>query len=230
MYWQPFGGICCVNPVRAVRKRADRRPASGLGEAEKLQRSAGDPGQYRGGPQELALVVGEGRGEPGRVRGEQGFQGLAQRAEQILQKETFIRNEGLSTSAADVQTAVLFQLAAQSKNAKQKEALLRSAVTDHPGSAFMAQVEEALAALTASSTKATERFFATLVASNDNVNVRSEPDENTGTVVAKLSAGQQVEVEEKTVESYTVGEQSASWYRIQEPAGWVCGAFLKAVE
>ncbi len=151
-------------------------------------------------------------------------------AEQILQKEVFIRNEGISTTADDVQSATLFQLASLSKNAKQKEALLRSAVSDHPGSAFIAQIEEALTALTASSTRATERFFATLAASNDSVNVRSEPNENTGTVVAKLSAGQQVEVEEKTVESYTIGEQSASWYRIREPAGWVYGAFLKAVE
>jgi hypothetical protein len=151
-------------------------------------------------------------------------------AEQILQKEVFIRNEGLSTSADDVQTAVLFQLAAQSKNAKQKEALLRSAVTDHPGSAFLAQVEEALAALTASSTRATERFFATLVASSDKVNVRSEPNESTGAVVGQLAAGQEVEAEEKTVESYTIGEQNASWYRIREPAGWVYGAFLKTVE
>jgi hypothetical protein len=151
-------------------------------------------------------------------------------AEQVLQKELFIRNEGLSTSAADVQSAVLFQLAAQAKNAKQKEALLRSAVTDHPGSAFIAQVEEALAALAAPSSRATEGFFATLVASNDKVNVRSQPDETSGAVVGQLSAGQQVEVEEKTVESYPIGEQNAPWYRIREPAGWVYGAFLKAEE
>ncbi len=150
-------------------------------------------------------------------------------AGQTLQPEVFLRNDGISTRPDDTQTVILLQLAAQSKNLKQKEALLKSALKDYPASAFVTQVEEALAALTAPNSpgKPTEKFFATLVSKDDKVNVRSNPDETSGVVVAVLSKGQKVEVEEKTAQEYPIGTMKTPWYRIKEPAGWVYGGFLE---
>jgi hypothetical protein len=61
----------------------------------------------------------------------------------------YLRNEGVSTRKDDVQGAILYLLAASSKNDIQKEAFLSSAIKDHPGSAFLPQIQAALAAVAA---------------------------------------------------------------------------------
>lgn len=142
-------------------------------------------------------------------------------------KGVYVRSEGISTKPDDVQSVILLQLAAAAKDPKQKQALLTSAAKDYPGSAFITQVEDAIAALTApTDIRATEKFFATMISIADKVNVRDAPDETTGKSIGQLSMGQKVEVEEQTTESYTVNGQTAPWYKVNEPAGWVFGALL----
>ncbi len=149
----------------------------------------------------------------------------------MLWKDVYVRNEGISTRLDDVESVILLQLAAASANETQKRALLDSAAKDYPGSSFILKIEEALAAIAASqSPKSVEKFFAAMLSTADKVNVRDAPDETAGKVLAQLSKGQKVDVEEKTTESYTVGDQTAPWYRIADPKGWVFGAFLGVEE
>jgi hypothetical protein len=61
---------------------------------------------------------------------------------------------------------------------------------------------------------------------DDDVNVRDQPDETSGRVVAKLAAGTIVEVVEATDRAYSVAGQTGLWYHIAEPSGWVFGVFL----
>jgi hypothetical protein len=69
--------------------------------------------------------------------------------QKVLLKEVYLRNEGVSARPDDVQAAILLQLASDSKNSKQQEAFLTSAIKDYPGSLFMPQLQEALNALQA---------------------------------------------------------------------------------
>jgi hypothetical protein len=152
-------------------------------------------------------------------------------AAKVLSRGVQLKNEGVSSRPDDVQAAILIQLAAASKNLIQKEAFLKSAAKDHPGSAFIAQIQEALAALASPTpSRATEEFFAAMQSADDGVSVLDAPDEATGKVVATLSTGQKVDVIGKTSDTYAVGDLTAPWYRIREPAGWVYGASLALSE
>jgi uncharacterized protein YgiM (DUF1202 family) len=149
----------------------------------------------------------------------------------VLSAGVYIRGENLTVKADDVESMILLQLAAAATDPRQKKALLDSAVKDYPGSQFITRIEDALAPLAAAAApRATEKFFATLVATDDAVNVRSAPDEGSGTVVGTLAKGQSVDVEEKTSEDSTIGGATAPWYRISSPAGWVFGGWLAAEE
>jgi len=149
----------------------------------------------------------------------------------LLLKGVYLRNEGVSSRPADVQAAILLQLAAGSKNRRQQQAFLTSAIKDNPDSIFMPELNAALAALTGTSPptpapKATEPASGSMTASEDTVNVYDAPDEKTGKPVASLKNGQKVDVQEKTADSASIGGRSAPWYRIKDPAGWVFGASL----
>jgi hypothetical protein len=149
----------------------------------------------------------------------------------VLSRSVYVREDALSRKPDDVQSIILLQIAQASKNPKQQQALLESARKDYPGSVFITQIEDALAAVSVpEAAKATEKFFATLVSVDDKVNVRSAPDETGGSVVTQLAKGQKVEVEEQTKESFTIDGQTAQWYRIKDPAGWVFGAWLAPEE
>ncbi len=153
--------------------------------------------------------------------------------QEVLRPGIYLKREDLTDRPEDVQTAILLVLVSAAKSDARKEALLESALNDYPGSRFVASVEEALAAFTpapAAGNPPTEPFFAVLVAADDQVNVRSAPDVQSGEVLARLQAGQKVEVEEKTRADFTADGVSAPWYRIREPAGWVFGALLRPEE
>jgi hypothetical protein len=154
---------------------------------------------------------------------------LVDPSSQVLAKDVYLKNSGVSTRTDDVQSAILLQLAAASTKPAQKQAFLESAAKDYPGSVFITQIEDTLTALTAPTpVRQTEKFFASMVSTADAVNVRDTPDENAGKVIGTLSSGQAVDVEEMTSESFTIKDQTAPWYKIKEPAGWVFGAFLSA--
>ena len=144
-----------------------------------------------------------------------------------LSRGLYVRDQDISTRPDDVQGAVILLLANGEKDPAQRKALLQSAAKSYPGSLFIARIEDAIAAISAPPVaRATEKFFATMVCADNGVNVRDAPDEKTGAVVATLTRGQTVEVEEQTTESFTIGSATAPWYRIKEPAGWVFSAWL----
>ena len=67
----------------------------------------------------------------------------------IMLRGVILRNEGISAKPADVQAAILLQLAAASRVPRQQKAFLTSAIKDYPDSFFMADLQAALQALTA---------------------------------------------------------------------------------
>jgi hypothetical protein len=149
-------------------------------------------------------------------------------ASRAYHKEQYLRSEDVSTSEADVQSAILLQLAAASKDPVQKEAFLKAAAKDYTGSVFAGVVADTLAAMQgkpAGSTVASESASGTRTASADNVNVRSSPD-TTSSVVGTLSSGTRVRVLDRTVDESTIDGRTERWYRIEEPAGWVFGGYL----
>jgi hypothetical protein len=154
-------------------------------------------------------------------------------AAKILLRNVYLRNEGVSSNPDDVQAAILLQLAADSKSLIQQRAFLTSAIKDHPGSLFIPELNAALTALTAPraaspAPRATEPAAGTMVTRAEAVSVYDAPDEKTGKLLATLPKAQNVDIVEKTTESFAIGEDSAPWFRIREPAGWVFGAFLAA--
>jgi len=69
-------------------------------------------------------------------------------AAKVLRRNVYLRNEGVSARPFDVQSAILLQLAAGSKNVKQQKAFLSSAIQDYPDSVFAPELQSALDALT----------------------------------------------------------------------------------
>jgi hypothetical protein len=156
-----------------------------------------------------------------------------QKAKMLL-KGVLLRNEGVSALPADVQAAILLQLAASAKNEKQRQAFLGSAITDYPDSIFLTDLRQALnpqaaAAVAPAAPAAPDTAPAAdaMRVSGDAAKVFDAPDADAGKVLATLPRGQQVQTEEVTVQSFTVGGQTAPWYRIRDPAGWVFGGVLQ---
>jgi hypothetical protein len=147
-------------------------------------------------------------------------------------KNNFIRRSSLSEKASDVQSSILLQTAEPLKDEgadkNRKEALLETARTRYPDSAFSADIE-ALTIPRASITIETESAingFMTVI--DDNVNVRDLPDSVAGRVLGQVARDIVVTVSEQTVNTSTIGGQSARWYHITEPFdGWIFGAFLE---
>jgi len=60
----------------------------------------------------------------------------------------------------------------------------------------------------------------------DHVNVRDFPDTKTGKVITQLNRGDVAKVVGVTLFMYPFGSLSDYWYKIEDPAGWVYGAYL----
>ena len=69
-------------------------------------------------------------------------------AAKVILRNVYLRNEGVSSRPSAVQAAILLQLAAGSKSARQQKAFLTSALKDYPDSVFMPELQAALDALT----------------------------------------------------------------------------------
>ena len=70
-------------------------------------------------------------------------------AAKIMLRGVILRNEGVSAKPADVQAAILLQLAAASRVPRQQKAFITSAIKDYPDSFFMPDLQAALQALAA---------------------------------------------------------------------------------
>ncbi|MDR2095302.1 MAG: SH3 domain-containing protein [Treponema sp.] len=153
----------------------------------------------------------------------------------------YIQTSSISTKESDIQASILLQTAQalDAKDTVRREFLLNAALSDYPDSFFATEIRELLypgsttpaAALTVAGVPpaaslqtmtSSQQFF--YVNDND-VNVRETPN---GNVLRQLSRGDEVTVSEETVNTYTINDQTAKWYRITEPQeGWVFGAFLQ---
>lgn len=139
----------------------------------------------------------------------------------------YVATEDLSSAEADVNSVILFAAAKAAKSKDVKDSLFKVIQKRYSSSIFFAKIQAALASSSpATQSKPTEPAGASFVVNDDHVNVRSQPDEVNGQVVAQLDRGKVVEVVEQTSQSYTVGGSTDRWFRIAEPAGWIFGAFL----
>lgn len=139
----------------------------------------------------------------------------------------FVKAENVITDANDVRALQLYTIAAAAKDPVIKKELLKSALEGNSRFSDLIQAElDKLTAPADVAAPATTAFTGVFTVNDESVNVRDTPNAVSGAVIAQLAKGASVNVTEKTVESYTVDGQSAPWYKIAEPAGWVFGSFL----
>jgi hypothetical protein len=146
-------------------------------------------------------------------------------------RQSFIRLSSLSRKDSDIQSAILLQIAQPLKNEGsdkiRKDALLEAAMLDYPDSAFSADIYALINPNTAATlgTESASKPFMTVI--DDNVNVRDLPDSVAGRVLGQVARDIIVTVSEQTINTSTIGGQTAHWYHISEPLeGWIFGAFL----
>jgi hypothetical protein len=138
---------------------------------------------------------------------------------------TFITPDNLTAADADVNAAILYTVAGATKDAGVKKNLLNLAATKYSSTVFLPKIQKALG-ISPAVAKDTAPAAGMYVVNFDKVNVRAAPDEVNGRVVAQLDKGAVVEVTEMTTDSYTIGANTAPWFRIADPDGWVFGASL----
>ncbi|MCL2294818.1 MAG: SH3 domain-containing protein [Spirochaetes bacterium] len=157
---------------------------------------------------------------------------------QANRQNQFVRTASLSRRTSDIQASILLQtalpLATTGAAGIRREALLESAFMDFPDSVFRADIQvlidpNAVADATPPVPPRTEPVTsAFMLVISDNVNVRDFPDQNAGRVIDRLSKDEEVTVSERTAENFTIGGDSARWYRVTTPLeGWVFGVFLE---
>jgi hypothetical protein len=147
-------------------------------------------------------------------------------------RQNFIQLSSLSRKDSDIQSSILLQLAQPLKNEgtekNRKEALLETAMTRYPDSAFSAEIQAMAnpnAAVTVETQSASKGFMTVI---DNNVNVRDIPDQFGGRILGQVARNIVVTVSEQTVNTSTVDGKNNHWYHITEPMeGWVFGSFLE---
>lgn len=147
----------------------------------------------------------------------------------------YIQVEDLTYADADVNASILFTAAMASKSKDIKDSLFKVIQKRYSSTIFFAKIQAAIGGGSASPSsgaaavppaeRQTQSADGSFTVNDNDVNVRSQPDENSQSV-AHLSKGAQVDVVAKTVDTYTVGDSTDYWYKISEPSGWVFGGFL----
>jgi hypothetical protein len=144
----------------------------------------------------------------------------------------------LYIDAADVSTAVndVEMAKAIAGLASKDKSLWGKIISDtdrlNPNSVFLADaramIGQAENEIAAAAPKATEAVSLAGTVNDDDVNVRTTPDEMKGDVIGRLSSGASVTISAQTSETYTVAGATARWYKIKSGGleGWVFGSFL----
>jgi hypothetical protein len=135
----------------------------------------------------------------------------------------FINKDDLTYADADISALILYMTALSSKDKDMRAKFFGNIEKNYSSTIFFDKIK---AGLVAGAAKPTTPMAGLFTVNDDNVNVRAQPDEVGGQVVAQMNKGSKVEVLEATTQTYTVGGQSAAWYRIKDPAGWIFGSFL----
>jgi uncharacterized protein YgiM (DUF1202 family) len=105
---------------------------------------------------------------------------------------------------------------------------LTVAANKYGSSLFIGRIQEAMG--TGGAPRATTATSGRYSVNSDKVNVRGAPDEKASQVVAQLNNGDEVSVIEMTSQSYTVDGQTARWFRVEDPSGWIFGSFLAPLQ
>ena len=150
-------------------------------------------------------------------------------APKLFLDSTFVSVDDLTTSDVDINAAILYAVATASKDTAVKQNLLKVAINKYGGTIFLARLQAA-AGLAPVVEKEVIPSVGTYVVGFDNVNVRATPDEKNGKVIGQLNKGQAVDVSEVTSQNYTIGANTAPWYHLVDPDGWVFGASLEPQE
>lgn len=150
--------------------------------------------------------------------------------------QLYVKSEAVSTNENDVTALILIERAKKEKNAIIKAQVLESAA-DLNSQVFNDDIYALLDELAVQEAQAaaaidlpernTEPLSASATIISDNVRVRDYPYEENTNVLATLSTGTAISITEKTVSTYTIGSDTAVWYKISEPEGWVFGAFVE---
>jgi hypothetical protein len=155
------------------------------------------------------------------------IQGYDRAQKMLFTDATYVSLDDLTASDMDINAVILYTVAVE--DPKVKANLLKLAMTKYGGTMFLSNLQAA-AGVAPVASKDTTPVTGTYVVNDDNVNVRSAPDEKNSTVVGKLGTGTRVDVTEKTSQTYTVGDNTAAWFHIKTPDGWVFGSFLEPGE
>ena len=153
------------------------------------------------------------------------IQGYDRAQKRLFTDSTFVSLDDLTMADADINAVILYTVAVSSDDLALKKNLLKVALAKYGSTIFLGNLQAA-AGVAPSAVKDTTPANAVYFVNDDNVNVRSIPDEKNGQVVAQLSTGVRVEVTEMTTQTYTVGDSTAAWFHIKSPDGWVFGSFL----
>jgi uncharacterized protein YgiM (DUF1202 family) len=146
--------------------------------------------------------------------------------EKVYRRNLFVKISAISYRDEDVLSSILLQIAESldpGKEANRREALLKSAVKDYPGSIFAEEIRDLSRE---GSTVTAEAIDITLFVTDDKVNVREAPNVSSP-VITQLANNREVKAVEVSVDEFSVGGQTARWFHIVQPIdGWVFGAWL----
>lgn len=158
--------------------------------------------------------------------------------------QMFVKSDTVSTNEDDITAVILMDRAMNEKNDIVKEQVLNTAL-ELNSPAFgneirllLREMEDASDGDAASSGKTTEEvterpereteaFIMDGTIISDNVRVRDYPYENGTEVLTTLQTNQDIVIIEKTVSVYTIDGDTAPWFKINDPEGWVFGAFVE---
>jgi hypothetical protein len=137
----------------------------------------------------------------------------------------YVLASDVSTAVDDVNTALLLDAARSMKKKEQRQKLVGTITSKYPASVFTGVVQEYQIALDPAS-MGTEAVGSAYTSKGAGI-VRDIPSVF-GAEVKRLKAGDAADVAEWTTESFTIGEDTARWFRISSPVeGWIFGAALE---
>lgn len=158
--------------------------------------------------------------------------------------QIYVKSDTISTNENDITAVILMDRAIKEENDTIKKQVLNTAAELNSATfgneiiRLLAEMSDGLdnaaAKETGVKTPVTERpkreseaFIMDGLIISDNVRVRDYPYEAGSEIITTLSTGQNIVIVEKTISIYTIDGDTAPWFKISEPEGWVFGAFVE---
>ncbi|WP_028972446.1 SH3 domain-containing protein [Spirochaeta cellobiosiphila] len=146
----------------------------------------------------------------------------------------YLDEKTVSTEKNDIESLKMLFKANHTTNETVKTELLEGALTFN-SSVLKGQIQTALNELknktddtapVSGNDRSSEPFAAFGSINDDNVNVRSTPDETLDNVISVTSNGTSITITERTKSQFTIGGDTDYWYKADELNGWVFGTFV----